>query len=488
MRCRLSSLIRNFPVADCRAAASAPRLGALAAAHEPAASARVPLSARPPQPLGAPTAVASVHASGRSVDVYFEDGAAFRFHAIWLRDACRDAAHVSQAAGERLLPASAVVAGCRFDLRASAAKLDAEGKVRVEWDDALSRDSIFDPAFLRTYAGAIAKPLEGQSTAAEVDVEWLRPYSGYPGVRAPRAEDQRLWAGSGDDFERFDFGSLADPAANLEMMRALLRDGAIVVQDMPDVADASALIRFTDEHAGSLQKDPARDEANWKITKRENAQSISYNADLRLNNHTDQSIPSHGAVGLLLAVHYVDGRGFNTLADGFACGEALRQRNPQAFKLLSTHCVDAERDYIASRMDADQNHTNSLLISTKYPVLQTDDAGQLWRVQYNEVFRTPSTLPYDVFPEWYEAFREYVDILHSAEFERTVEMKKGELLLLQNWRVLHGRAGVQSPSRTLMGGTITRENFYSKACQMIQRTHGVEPYRVHVEHRVLHRG
>mmetsp|Transcript_65127 Transcript_65127/g.146915 ORF Transcript_65127/g.146915 Transcript_65127/m.146915 type:complete len:90 (-) Transcript_65127:261-530(-) len=62
----------------------------------------------------------------------------------------------------------------------------------------------------------------------------------------------------------------------------------VVIEDMPDVQNASALFRFTDDHVGSLQKDPAWAEANWKIAKKEDAQSISYNADLRLNNHTDQ--------------------------------------------------------------------------------------------------------------------------------------------------------------------------------------------------------
>jgi len=203
---------------------------------------------------------------------------------------------------------------------------------------------------------------------------------------------------------------------------------------------------------------------------------------MRLNNHTGQSIPSHGAVGLLLAIHYIQGSGHNTLVDGIAAGEALRKRDPEAFRLLTTYHVDAERDYIASRVDASQNHTNSLLISTKYPILQTDALGDLWRVQYNEVFRTPSTLPYDVFSQWYSAYQKYVEMLHSPEFERVVEMREGQLLIMQNWRVLHGRAGRQSPARTLVGGTITRENFYSKACQLIHRQYDVKPYRVHAEH------
>eukprot|EP00971_Amphidinium_carterae_P112029 2219016-Amphidinium_carterae.1 len=73
-------------------------------------------------------------------------------------------------------------------------------------------------------------------------------------------------------------------------------------------------------------------------------------------------------------------------------------------------------------------------------------------------------------------------MLHSPEFERRIQMRAGELLLLQNWRILHGRAGYQSPNRTLVGGTITRENFYSKACQLLCKKYDLEPYQLHLQH------
>ena len=42
-------------------------------------------------------------------------------------------------------------------------------------------------------------------------------------------------------------------------------------------------------------------------------------------------------------------------------------------------------------------------------------------------------------------------------------MKAGRMLIMQNWRTLHGRAGGRaSTDRTVIGGTITKEAFYSK--------------------------
>ena len=43
---------------------------------------------------------ANVIAKNEVVDVSFTDGSTYRFHSLWLRDACRDAHHVAARAGE----------------------------------------------------------------------------------------------------------------------------------------------------------------------------------------------------------------------------------------------------------------------------------------------------------------------------------------------------------------------------------------------------
>ena len=82
-----------------------------------------------------------------------------------------------------------------------------------------------------------------------------------------------------------------------------------------------------------------------------------------------------------------------------------------------------------------------MLISTKQPIIQTDHAGNVIRIQYNEVFRTPSTVPFEHFEAWYNAYTVFNDMIHGPEFEVEVPMGKGQMLILDNWRVLHGRAG-----------------------------------------------
>lgn len=139
------------------------------------------------------------------------------------------------------------------------------------------------------------------------------------------------------------------------------------------------------------------------------------------------------------------------------------------YALLAQYGCDAERDFVASRVDSTQEFNRGLIVSTQYKVLQLDDIGNLVRIQYNEVFRTPLTLPHDIFPKWYAAFHRFVELIHSDEYEVKVPMKKGRFMLMNNWRILHGRAGgAASSNRILVGGTITRESIYSQSRRLLR--------------------
>ena len=100
----------------------------------------------------------------------------------------------------------------------------------------------------------------------------------------------------------------------------------------------------------------------------------------------------------------------------------------------------------------------------------------------------PLTLPFDVFPQWYAAFDKFVGMVHSEEFERKIPMSKGRFCLVNNWRVLHGRAGgTVSSDRVLVGGTILREAFYSTARRLTRERRGCSD-EAQEEELVLRRG
>ena len=444
---------------------------------------------------------ASCENAGQQVRVGFENGEEYEFHAMWLRDACRDDDHIVRGAGERLLSATPVGPLAYVDptqLQATGVRVETDdskdGRVVVSWNDASSvEESSFSLEFLKKYAPVVGKQVASSatntestqttdtvewSTSAENIPVWLEPFTGYPDARAPKDDEMNLWTNQdGPEFQRFDHAEvLSSDETLLKLLETLLmRDGVVLVDNVPedDSDEARELRSFIDHALGGLQKDPTRGEPNWKIVKTPGADSISYDPIKLLYLHSDSSIPPYGIPAVVLSMHYVKGYGANTLTDAFSVAKKIRREDPEAFDLLSTYGYDGERDFAASRKDSVQKIAEGLVIRRINPIFTLDSDGEIARVQYNEVFRMPLTLPYDVFPKWYAAFSKFVSMVHSEENQRTVDMKAGTILLMNNWRVLHGRAGGKaSPDRHLVGGTVVRESAYSRAMQLAQALHG----------------
>ena len=509
-------------------------------------------------------AFARAVAADKHVDITFEDGSAFRFHSLWLRDACRDDEHVAGHAGERYLTATPVgPSGVRPDLLSAAeAAVGDDGLLHITWtEDSFGphemaadppRASTFEADFLRTYAEVAAERIAPPAASdakppVHDEFAFLSPYSGFAGARAPLPDEISLWKAEELEIPVFQHDEILDPAsdANLRCIQTMLKVrtwaclrasgtcvrlppcaalpipsasrklcmltlqvGCVAIDGCEDAGEI-ALRHLADNAFGGLQKDPTRDIANWKIVRKDGATSVSYDHLKRLNQHTDSSIPPHGVPALCLLMHYAQGSGTNTFTDGFAVAGQLKVEDPEGYHLLTKYGYDAERDFVASRVDSPQAYNRGLIVSTQQPLLQLDDTGALKRIQYNEVFRTPLTLPYDVFPKWYRAFSRFVELVHSEEFERKVRahappasptcspplccspaacarkgrvhsfsstsrpaqvpMTKGRFFLMNNWRVLHGRAGgTVSSDRMLVGGTITRESIYSQARRLLR--------------------
>ena len=424
---------------------------------------------------GATCTAAAVLNNGKQISVGFGDGSAFELHGRWLRDACRDAMVVSPEAGERYLDRIAFSEkGQHSKGEVAEAKVVDDG-VEVRWKDDPQigeGPSYFSSGFLRMYAPTAGKVLQGgKHHPRNVDFQWLRGYSGFANAPAPDLSIKKLWKNQGvaDQIQHRDYHAARNSdSANLELMQAVMEHGVVILDNVPPSQDSSVLLDFVNNCLGGMQKDPARDEPNWVIQRKAAAVSVSYAQERRLNNHTDQSVPAHGIPALLLVVNYIQGTGYNTLVDGYAVAEALRERNPAAFQLLATYGNCQERDFVKSRVDSAQSGTQSMLLATRSPIIQTDKHGNIIRVQYNEVFRTPSTVPYEKFEEWYDAYLLWNDMIHGTEFEVELPISQGQMLILDNWRVLHGRAcGKSSPNRVIMGGTVVREAFHSKAIQLM---------------------
>ncbi|KAI1659000.1 Trimethyllysine dioxygenase [Daldinia decipiens] len=164
-----------------------------------------------------------------------------------------------------------------------------------------------------------------------------------------------------------------------------------------------------------------------------------------LLSHTDFSIEAIPETNL---------GGKSLLVDGFHAADILKKEDPTAFEVLSR---------VKLPWHASGNKGITISPDKPYPVLEVDESsGKTHRVRWNNDDR--GVVPFDSIyspDEWYRAARKWNDILRRRSIEYWFQLKPGNLLVFDNWRVLHGRSAFTG-ERRICGGYINRDDFISR--------------------------
>ncbi len=80
-------------------------------------------------------------------------------------------------------------------------------------------------------------------------------------------------------------------------------------------------------------------------------------------------------------------------------------------------------------------------------------------------------MPDDVVPAFYRAYRRFGQLLTARDAEVRISLAAGDLLMLDNHRVLHGRLAYANGRRRLQGCYADRDALES-SLRMIEAEHG----------------
>jgi gamma-butyrobetaine dioxygenase len=159
------------------------------------------------------------------------------------------------------------------------------------------------------------------------------------------------------------------------------------------------------------------------------ANDLAYTS-LPLDPHTDNPYrwPVPGVQLLHCLVNETSG-GLSTLVDGFAAAEALRARDPEAFQLLTRTSVRFRfRDAVTE-------------LAASVPLIELDAAGGLLAIHFSPRLDFVPLAPPEALDRYYRARRAFDYLLRSPEFEIRFLLESGQLLMMDNRRLLHGRTG-----------------------------------------------
>ncbi len=336
------------------------------------------------------------------------DGRRGRFHAAWLRDHGQDPATRDPRSGQKLLTATDIDPAIRIRTA-----VIADGRIDLAFDGGVS--TWIDSAWLwemapDPLAEDVAPPSGRITWDAGLDAASVS--AAYPTLR----EDPAALAGWLGWIDTLGFARLTDVPA---------KPGALF--------EVIALFGFVREtNYGRL----------FEVRSRVEAENLAYTR-LGLDPHTDN--PYRDPVPTLQILHCLENTatgGDSSVVDGFRAAEILKSEYPDHFDLLARYPVefryrgDGRTDLVAER-----------------PMLELAPGGGLQQVRINNrAFHALRSVPFDLVPGFYAAYRHLVEITRRPSVVVSFRLDAGDLFVVDNTRVLHGRTAFDAAgSRWLQG-------------------------------------
>lgn len=163
---------------------------------------------------------------------------------------------------------------------------------------------------------------------------------------------------------------------------------------------------------------------------------------LGLGAHTDN--PYRDPVPTLQLLHCLSSSaagGESFLVDGFRVAAELRSRSRKAFDALASTAVTFT--YRDERTE----------LTARAPVIGLDPAGEPRALRFNSRSMVPPVLPPDELADWYDAYLLLARLVADERYHVRFRMAPGDLFVVDNRRVLHGRTAFEpaSGSRHLQG-------------------------------------
>jgi gamma-butyrobetaine dioxygenase len=367
------------------------------------------------------TAITGASVEHRWVQLSWDDGGVSRFHHLWLRDNCPQLADA--ATGHRIVDTASIPADCR---PAAVEVVDAD-TLCITWSD----------SHVSTYRG-----------------EWLAAHDYSNGARASRPAPVLWDATAAHEIPRAAYPDVvADAACRAEFLAGFVRFGVGLLSDVPcapgTVLEVGALfgeVRTTSW--GQVFDVRARVEAN----------SLAY-TNLPLVAHTDEAYRDPVPTVQLQHVLQADAAGgASTLVDGFRLAEDLRRDDPDAFARLATTVL---RFWFADSVSE---------LVCDAPVIDCHPDGEVRAIRFSNHSAAPFLLPFEEMEPFYAAYRAFGAMREQPRYQVHLPMGPGDLYMVDNRRVLHGRTGFAATgSRHLQSCYIERDELTSRVAVLRRR-------------------
>ncbi|KAJ0179201.1 hypothetical protein K1T71_004913 [Dendrolimus kikuchii] len=359
----------------------------------------------------------SVKVLQRSLEVNFEDGKIIKLEDCWLRDNCRCSKCYNADTFQRVQHILEIPDVSIVDVEYN------KNELVIKWND--GHKSTYTPDFLSQFDYKLWN-----------EKRRLKPI---------------LWYGQkvADKVQKVHVDKFLNSEEGMKMVFQSLLDYGIAIIDGVDASLAATEVVC--KALGGVQNTFFG--GMWQFsTKADHADTAYTNLPLAQHNDSTYFTESTGLQVLHCLEHSGGIGGETTLADGFYGATCLRDEYPQDFEFLTT--FDLEAQFI----EEGHHYTYSA------PVIIVDKKTQdLKQVRFNVYDRT--TMAFKDSEEcrsYYRSLRNLARYYENPDYQWKFKLKPGLVLVMDNFRVLHGRTGF-SGTRVLCGSYVSRSDWLDKA-------------------------
>ena len=183
--------------------------------------------------------------------------------------------------------------------------------------------------------------------------------------------------------------------------------------------------------------------ALFEVRTEVNPNNLAY-TNMGLGSHTDN--PYRDPLPTVQLLHCLESStegGDSVLLDGFKAATVLRQESKEDFDILTSTWINFR--FSDAKTD----------LRSRVPMIEVNDKSEIVKVRYNNRSIDTIKLPTKKIRHFYKAYRHWSEIIERDDLKIKFKLSEGDLMLLDNTRIMHARTAFSKKGRRHLQGAYT---------------------------------
>jgi len=351
--------------------------------------------------------------TGDELVIEWHDGKESRLYSHWLRDHCQMPTSIDVDNGQRL---SSVV-NIPQETYIEKAYKDEKGNVCVRFQPE-NHLSVFLQSWLRKNCYDLNLHFDDRSE-----------------------KQKHLWQKNSfkADLPFINYESMCnDENVKLDALRLVKDVGFFVLESVPAIK--GQVLKVISELGYTRETNYG---ALFEVRTEVNPNNLAY-TNMGLGSHTDN--PYRDPVPTVQLLHCLESStegGDSVLVDGFKAATVLRQESKEDFDILTSTWINFRfSDAITD-------------LRSRVPMIELNDNNEIVKVRYNNRSIDTIKLPENKIRPFYKAYRHWNEIIERDDLKITFKLSEGDLMLIDNTRIMHARTAFSKKGKRHLQGAYT---------------------------------